>query len=80
MAADEASFSVLGLHCPSCALRLEKLLGAAPGVAYARVDFLRATAVVRAHPAASSLFASEFLALVTLAEGAGFRLARVAAV
>jgi copper chaperone CopZ len=72
MAASDAAFRVLGLHCPSCALRLEKVLATAAGVVAARVDFLRATALVQADDRAASPL--DVSALVARADAAGFRL------
>ena len=73
MPATHAEFRVLGLHCPSCALRLEKVLASAPNVAAAHVDFLRATAVVRASDSTATS-PLDVIALVARAEDAGFRL------
>lgn len=73
MAAECATFKVLGLHCPSCALRLEKVLGGAPGVAEACVDFLGASATVRA----DADVALDPAALCARAEAVGFRLSWV---
>ncbi len=72
MPVSDTTFRVLGLHCPSCALRLEKVLASAPGVAAAHVDLLRATAVAQVDdPATRPLDVS---ALVARADAAGFRL------
>jgi Cd2+/Zn2+-exporting ATPase len=42
---------VTGLDCPDCALKLERSLGAAPGVASARLDFGAATLKLEFDPA-----------------------------
>ena len=70
---DSGAFDVLGLHCPGCARQLEAALAAAPGVARARVDFLKALAIVVAVDATAGPLDER--ALIVLAEAAGFRLA-----
>ena len=64
-----AAFEVIGMHCPSCAKRLEAVVRAAPGVAGARVDFLRATLTVDANDEGP---APEPTALIARADEAGF--------
>jgi Cu+-exporting ATPase len=46
------TFTVTGMSCSACAARLEKVLGAVPGVAEASVNFALAAATVRGQAAA----------------------------
>jgi heavy metal translocating P-type ATPase len=43
----EERFRVSGMHCPSCAWLVERLLEARPGVTGARIDFLTGTGTAR---------------------------------
>ena len=53
--AERCELPLVGMHCASCAGRIEKGLAAAPGVEEASVNFATARATVRYNPAATDV-------------------------
>ena len=47
---EQADLPLLGMHCAACAARIEKVLGRAPGVRTANVNFATTHALVRFDP------------------------------
>jgi Cu2+-exporting ATPase len=60
------TLEVRGMHCAGCAGRLDKVLGAQPGVREARVEFLKGTVTFDVDTGASQT------GLAAAVEGAGF--------
>ncbi|PQV63600.1 Heavy-metal-associated domain-containing protein [Abditibacterium utsteinense] len=50
-----ADLPLLGMHCSACAVRIEKALNRAPGVATANVNFATTRATVSSNPALTDL-------------------------
>jgi len=68
---ERIELGVLGMTCAACVRRIEKAVGAVPGVAKAEVDLVRHVATVTFSPAATSVDA-----ISAAIEGAGYEVVR----